>query len=472
MLRVSSAAAVGSSDDSQSMPSPNRTVLPGFEAFTSAPNSREGALILLITFLTHKGNLADVPRRLIVPLFHRAKFELASCRYRAGSAEGVPSSSVHEELHVAMGGMSVQQIMDVDIDNLVCLIDKHHCQTKKAVLEHYMETKRSMISAHEHSVEEEHKQCQQKLATKQGEIELLVGDVAQSKQRSEELVAYLSRMSCAYDYSKHRFRTLSLLRQSFTSWRRHAMIGARSKRRMQRAEDWYSKEHLQRHVLRAWFRVAMQQHRLTLNTRYQQDVDEAAKGIDTQYRDQIMELKLQLQSAQERLTRETAAREKLEEDMKQAFMRGVCALNIEAMSIMKRGAPPGGANPIPAGVTTTQRTPTSHAQVLSIPTTGRADVSGHLDQQGPPAPRPHTSQAPTSQAHLAPRPNTSQSIAGSYSFPGGPVGGAQPGMTGVVYRSPGGPVHEVQPNTQSSAASFFQQSQRAADLLPKPHPSR
>ncbi len=113
-------------------------------------------------------------------------------------------------------------------------------------------------------------------------------------------------------------------------------------------------------------------------------------------------LRQQLASSHEQLAKEAAARELLEENMKQAFMRGeprciwkvegrdidlmrsggdvracdspsfgmrigeahaacllppltalfqgVCALNIEAMSIMKRGAPPGGVNPVPVVV--------------------------------------------------------------------------------------------------------------------------
>ena len=32
------------------------------------------------------------------------------------------------------------------------------------------------------------------------------------------------------------------------------------------------------------------------------------------------------------------AREKIEKDMKQSFMRGLCAMNIEAMSMMKKGS--------------------------------------------------------------------------------------------------------------------------------------
>lgn len=39
------------------------------------------------------------------------------------------------------------------------------------------------------------------------------------------------------------------------------------------------------------------------------------------------------------LDQERRTRVKLEEDMRQAFMRGVCALNLEAISVLKRGVP-------------------------------------------------------------------------------------------------------------------------------------
>lgn len=38
-------------------------------------------------------------------------------------------------------------------------------------------------------------------------------------------------------------------------------------------------------------------------------------------------------------------RVKLEEDMRQAFMRGVTALNLEAISVLKRGVPHAAHNP-------------------------------------------------------------------------------------------------------------------------------
>ena len=34
----------------------------------------------------------------------------------------------------ALSGLTIQQILDLDVENLAVKIDKHHCQTKKAVL--------------------------------------------------------------------------------------------------------------------------------------------------------------------------------------------------------------------------------------------------------------------------------------------------------------------------------------------------
>eukprot|EP00955_Chlamydomonas_euryale_P098599 365157-Chlamydomonas_euryale.AAC.25 len=65
---------------------------------------------------------------------------------------------------------------------------------------------------------------------------------------------------------------------------------------------------------------------------------------------------------------EQEARAALEEDMKQAFMRGVCALNIEAMAVMKRGAPPGGANPCAPATVTVQPRPQSPGPLAAKPT--------------------------------------------------------------------------------------------------------
>ena len=49
--------------------------------------------------------------------------------------------------------------------------------------------------------------------------------------------------------------------------------------------------------------------------------------------------KADLEESRKALAAERELRVKLEEDMRQAFMRGVCALNLEAISVFKQGVP-------------------------------------------------------------------------------------------------------------------------------------
>ena len=62
-----------------------------------------------------------------------------------------------------------------------------------------------------------------------------------------------------------------------------------------------------------------------------------------------MQATLELEMARTEIARLHAERERYEETMKKAFMRGVCALNLEAMSMFREGEE-GGRGPPPAAV--------------------------------------------------------------------------------------------------------------------------
>lgn len=63
-------------------------------------------------------------------------------------------------------GLTVQQMLDLDVDSLAVKIDKHHCATKKAVLDHFMETKARLMQAQNDAVEEERRRGAARLAIK------------------------------------------------------------------------------------------------------------------------------------------------------------------------------------------------------------------------------------------------------------------------------------------------------------------
>ncbi len=88
---------------------------------------------------------------------------------------------------------------------------------------------------------------------------------------------------------EHRRTTIAQF-QLFYAWREQAMLLAQRRRRAQRAEEWYQQVHLKRNVLRGWFRAAMREHRVTLNNRYIQEVENAKRLIHEHYRGQIGDL--------------------------------------------------------------------------------------------------------------------------------------------------------------------------------------
>lgn len=57
------------------------------------------------------------------------------------------------------------------------------------------------------------------------------------------------------------------------------------------------------------------------------------EGTIVQHQDEIKSLQLQLLETRKSLAAEKQTREMLAQDMKRSFMRGVCALNLEAMQV-------------------------------------------------------------------------------------------------------------------------------------------
>ncbi|KAF5839732.1 hypothetical protein DUNSADRAFT_18732 [Dunaliella salina] len=259
----------------------------------------------------------------------------------------------------ALAGLTIQQMCDLDVEQMAVKIDKHHCQTKKSILDNMLEVKAKMLAAQSQAVAEERRSNGAMISAKQAEIDLLRFELNQMTGRANKVTEVSRRLAAAFDFSKHRRRQTGLFTQAFYCWRQFAILARQRKMRMARAQDWYQEVHLKRHVLRAWFRTAMQDHRVTVNVRAAQAVEQAKQGLAGQFVGHVEELRRQLHTAHGQLEQEQEARAKLEENMKQAFMRGVCALNIEAVGIMKRSgqhpqqpqqqppAPSQGSNPNP-----------------------------------------------------------------------------------------------------------------------------
>ena len=68
---------------------------------------------------------------------------------------------------------------------------------------------------------------------------------------------------------------------------------------------------------------------------FEQMKENEIKKISSEYNQIIDSLKLKLNEANEKIENESLKRQQIQDDLKKAFMRGVCALNFEAMNVFQ-----------------------------------------------------------------------------------------------------------------------------------------
>lgn len=239
----------------------------------------------------------------------------------------------------------VDQLVDLDAHNFESLIDECHRRMKHDIMGYMHGLKSCLQAKQKAAAERERLNAAELLQAKQGEIDLLKKELQDAMQQSTTSSAISLRVAGALGTANGNLKAVKLATQCWYLWRSWAARRIQIRKNMQKALRWYFSTYMLGRTFQAWRKYAQTEHRHTLHRKHQQNLEAMQAEVHAQYEETIAGLKQQLTNAQEALYREAQQREQLEEDMKQAFMRGVCALNIEAMQVMKRGMPPQGSNP-------------------------------------------------------------------------------------------------------------------------------
>lgn len=166
-----------------------------------------------------------------------------------------------------------------------------------------------------------------------------------SNQRKDEVIMNLTR---AVDRQRER---LELMR-SFTQWRlQHC--AAKEKAQACRLAEQHHQLQLKKKVWAAWHSLIQRSWRERAERACRTRAEEVCLQLSADYEAKLAEHLEALQKAQAEIQRLQRERERYEDSMKKAFMRGVCALNIEALSMFhtadpgrqERDAPPSGDEP-------------------------------------------------------------------------------------------------------------------------------
>ena len=100
------------------------------------------------------------------------------------------------------------------------------------------------------------------------------------------------------------------------------------------ADDYYVRKLLSR-AFRSWQSVQESKWKERVERACQNRAQEVCEQLTREYEEKIGALQRQLGAAHSEIAGMKADREHFEERMKKGFMRGVCALNLEAMTMFK-----------------------------------------------------------------------------------------------------------------------------------------
>eukprot|EP01083_Nonionella_stella_P161058 527117_1 len=226
------------------------------------------------------------------------------------------------------------------------------------VMEMFISNNKAIQNKHQIQIQELNDNFKHQLELKQGEIDALDEDIIGLNHKIEKSHG-INLMLAGEIYNTKKLNTeANIRRNSFYVWkeffhqykRLHEIekFVIRPRRRLQ----------YQIRVFSAWRSDARKTHDQKTKERWKNRIDYTSKKLIDKYEKSLAELRGELMVCQNKLSDEEGKRVLVEQNMKRAFMRGVSALNLEAMSMFSRT---GGASAQPAqraGNTHSKGTPT------------------------------------------------------------------------------------------------------------------
>eukprot|EP01028_Stygiella_incarcerata_P012138 TRINITY_DN729_c0_g1_i1.p1 TRINITY_DN729_c0_g1~~TRINITY_DN729_c0_g1_i1.p1 ORF type:complete len:402 (-),score=124.44 TRINITY_DN729_c0_g1_i1:834-2039(-) len=242
-----------------------------------------------------------------------------------------------QELKRETRGGEKDPMEDEDVDLLSRQIDEIASIMKQSVVESAIGMKYNVLRRcgdHMGAVRDE---LGKKLDAAGQQIESLMATDVRQKSEIMKLTASLERMSDLLAARTERMRLMFGVGQKvFMQWKSFGEQ-KHEQRIRDRMLDKHYQSHLQRGILTKWRAWTDAQRRKRNEEVIQNRIETTVSRMMTDYQTQVSSMKRTIQQQQQVIESYERQKEILESNLKKAFMRGVCALNMEAMQVLKEG---------------------------------------------------------------------------------------------------------------------------------------
>ncbi|XP_072289971.1 centrosomal protein POC5 [Eucyclogobius newberryi] len=222
------------------------------------------------------------------------------------------------EMFISEGNMSrMENILDVWSNNL-----------KSNVLTELRKWKLVFMEKHKLEMKKEKEKCATQTACLKSEIDhlkKLLQTYEISNQRKDEVIGNLTRV---LERQKEKVEKM----KAFTHWRlKHLEVKEEAQDAL--AAKRHYELQLKRKVWLGWHSLIQTHWKVNVERACRAKAEEVCERLSAEYEAKLTEQCGMLDKAQTEIQRLRLERERYEESMKKAFMRGVCALNMEALNM-------------------------------------------------------------------------------------------------------------------------------------------
>ncbi|KAK2490650.1 hypothetical protein MC885_010911 [Smutsia gigantea] len=282
-----------------------------------------------------------------------------------GDSSSPGSSSVHVDVHkIVVGDFPIS---DESLQKMENVLDLWSSSLKTNIISELSKWRLNFMDWHRMEMKKEkekHAAHLKQLCNQINSLKELQKAYEVSIGRKDEVISSLSH---AIGKQKERIE----LMRTFFHWR-IGHVKSRQDIYEGKLADQYFQRTLLKKVWKGWHSVVQKQWKDVVERACQARAEEVCVQISNDYESRVAVLSGALENAKAEIQRMQQEKEQFEDSMKKAFMRGVCALNLEAMTIFQNRDDTGARKYVPRVVTSAQQ---KAGRTITARITGRCDFA-------------------------------------------------------------------------------------------------
>eukprot|EP00347_Sterkiella_histriomuscorum_P014474 403360737 len=232
-----------------------------------------------------------------------------------------------------MGQQQISMSADEDVEGFQKKLDTLIINFRSETISEFMRTKKQVLTEQNATIDGERRRCNTLLGVKQNEIEQLKESLGQKTKMCDELGIRCEIMALWAGKGKTLARMKVLQFKCFNAFKQYREFRKHSQKVLAHKLAYYRKTMKQR-VFSGWEKQYKEWKIVKNKDDFEKAVKLELQSICAQYSKEIESLRKKLDEANTVVEQENKNKAMMQENLKKAFMRGVCALNFEAMNIL------------------------------------------------------------------------------------------------------------------------------------------